>query len=382
MNTRLVFPAVAPSLVAIAFALVSTRCDKDPPTRCGMASGPALARYYLVSGPSDMMAGSGACANLLMNGSSLPGSGTALPINGEALATEEYLPDQASASITNSTPRSMAIEPLWVINRIQDAQLNEGDAGDIPEAGPEGGPPPPGLPSSFSTYPYTAEGGANPQPALPPADSKNPDRPYAWGFFNSLYPDSNGVCTATLNPSIIDLPDIPEHTVNVYSSPDQSSQLPNDPMGTMWNGLDVSGTALGMTQPDQPATHVEYTWTNVRVLQTGASVGQQMWADLTITRDGCTASYHVALLSPQTTCAALDSQGNPTGPDLSQCSATAMPNVPSPTTGQLYGSGLPVGVPFDCIDINAAQAAADAGDGGGGGNSPDYECVLTTSTAP
>jgi hypothetical protein len=374
MNTRLLFPAAAPSLVAIAFALVSTRCDKDPPTRCGMASGAAQARYYLVSGPSDMTPGSGACDNLLMNGTSLPGSGTALPINGEALATEEYLPDQSSASITNSTPRSMAIEPLWVINRIQDAQLNEGDGGDIPDAGPEGGPPLLGLPSSFSNYPYSAEGGANPQPALPPGDPKNSDRPYAWGFFDSLYPDSNGVCTATLNPSIIDLPDIPAHTINVYSSPDQSSNT-QDPMGTMYMGIDVSGTALGTTQDDQPTTHIEYTWTNVRVLQTGASVGQQMWADLTITRDGCTASYHVALLSPQTTCAALDSQGNPTGPDLSQCSPTAMPNVPMPTTGQLYGSGLPDGVNFGCIDMNAGA------DGGSNPSSSDYECVLT-STSP
>lgn len=374
MNTRLILPAVAPSLVAIAFALVSTRCDKDPPTRCGMASGPALARYYVVSGPSDVTAGSGACANLLMNGGgSLPGSGTALPINGEAVATEEYLPDQSNSMITNSTPRSMAIEPLWVINRIQDAELNEGDGGDIPDAGPEGGPPLPGLPSTFSTYPYTAEGGANPQPALPPADPKNSDRPYAWGFFDSLYPDPNGVCTATLNPSVIDLPDIPAHTVNVYSSPEETSQLPNDPKGTMWNGIDVSNTALGMQQPDQPATHVEYTWTNVKVLQTGASVGQQMWADLKITRDGCTASYRVALLSPQTTCAATDDAGNATGPDLSQCSPTAMPNVPNPTTGQLYGSGLPVGVNFACMDINWVPDAGPENLG-----SSDFECVLTS----
>jgi hypothetical protein len=373
MNTRLILPAVAPSLVAIAFALASTRCDKDPPTRCGMASGPAQARYYVVSGPTDKTPGSGACANLFMNGSMLPGSGTPLPINGEALATEEYLPDQSSASITNSTPRSMAIEPLWVINRIQDALLNEGDGGDIPDAGPEGGPPVPGLPTSFSTYPYTAEGGANPQPALPPADPKNSDRPYAWGFFDSLYPDPNGVCTATLNPAVIDLPDIPAHTINEYSSPYQSSQSP-DPMGTLWNGIDVSNTALGTMQGDQPTTHIEYTWTNVRVLQTGASVGQQMWADLTITRDGCTASYHVALLSPQTTCAATDDAGNTTGPDLSQCSPTAMPNVPMPTQGQLYGSGLPVGVDFGCLNMNAP---ADGGPGDLG--SSDFECVLTAT---
>jgi hypothetical protein len=359
MNTRILLPAAAPSLIAIALALSSVRCDKDPPTRCGMGSGPALARYYLVSGPKDVQAGSGACDALLMNGSSLPASGTPLPVSGEAVATEEYLPNQADPSVTNSVHRSMAIEPLWIINRIQDAELNEGDGGNIPaDSGLLG------LSSSFSDYPYTGDSGANPMPALPPDDAKNTDRPYAWGFFDALYPDSKGICTAQLNPSVIDLPEIPAHTVNWYSSPDESAQ----------------GVSVGGMEPDQPATHVEYTWTNVRTLQTGSSVGQQMWADLTITRDGCTASYHVALLSPQTPCATFDDAGNQNGADLSQCSATAMPNVPNPTTNQLYGSGLPVGVPFDCVDINALPAGFDAGgDGGGGGSSssPDYECVLT-----
>jgi hypothetical protein len=353
MNTRILL-SVASSLGAIALALSSLRCDKDPPTRCGMGAGSAIARYYLVSGPSDVKAGSGACANLLMNGSSLPGTNTPLPINGEAVATEEYLPDQSNASVTNSQPRSMAIEPLWIINRIQDAELNEGDAGVL-----DGGP---GLPAAppFSTYPYTD---ANTQPPPPPDQPMSSDRPYAWGFFDTLYPDSNGICTAHLNPSIIDLPDIPAHGVNMYSSPDESG--------------------LGTTEPDQPATHVEYTWTNVRVVLQGASVGQQMFSDLTITRDGCTAQYHVSLLSPKTTCAGTNDAGNPIA-DPTQCSPTAVPNVANPTTAQLYGSGLPVGVQVACVDMNALPGAADGGDAGssgGGSTSPDFECV-PTKTAP
>jgi hypothetical protein len=361
MNKRILLSTV-PSLGAIALALSSLRCDKDPPTRCGMGSGAAIARYSLVSGPSDVMAGSGACANLLMNGSSLPGTNTPLPITGEKVATEEYLPDQSNAGVTNSQVRSMAIEPLWIINRIQDAELNEGDAGVLDGAAPDGAPELPPLPQSppFSTYPYTGASGSNPQPPPPPAQAMSTDRPYAWGFFDNLYPDSSGVCTAHLNPSIIDLPDIPAHGVNQYSSPDESG--------------------LGSTEDDQPATHVEYTWTNVRVVLQGASVGQQMFADLTITRDGCTAQYHVSLLSPQTTCAATDDAGMATGlSDLSQCSPTAVPNVANPTTAQLYGSGLPVGVPVACIDMNALPGAADGG--GGGSTSPDWECV-PTKTGP
>ncbi len=73
----------------------------------------------------------------------------------------------------------------------------------------------------------------------------------------------------------------------------------------------------------------------------------------------------------------MDDAGNAIGPDISQCSATAMPDVPMPSQGQLYGSGLPVGVEFECIDLNALPAGFDAG--GAGGGSPDYECVAKKS---
>jgi hypothetical protein len=344
-----------------------------------MAVGPALAKYTLVSGPNDVTPGSGACVNLLNTLSNIglaPGTGTPLPVTGEYVATEEYLPDQSNATVTNSQPRSMALEPLWIIDRIQDAELNQGDGGVMPstDAGPGVGLP---TNAGFGTYPYLM----NNAPAAPPADPTNKDRPYAWGFFDSLYPNSDGVCTAHLNPSVIDLPDIPEHQINIYSTPTQSNLYGNPPDAAP----PYQGTGLGMDQPDQPPTHVEYTWTNVRALQSGASVGQQMWADLTITRDGCTASYQVALLSPQTPCASTsnDDAGNPL-PDLSQCSPTAVPDVPNPSLAQLYGSGLPVGVPVACQDLNALPAGFDAGafaDAGAASTSPDWEC-MPTKTAP
>ncbi len=264
MNTRALLSA-ASLLGAMAFGLFSIRCDKDPPTRCGMGSGTAQARYYLMSGPSDVMPGSGACAALLaseQNISLAPGTNTALPVTGEVFVTEEYLPDQSNADVTNSTPRSMAIEPIWILNRIQDSELNEGDGGYEYDSGDAGLVP--GLPEAgFSSYPYNS---SNPPPALPPADPGNEDRPYSWGFFDSLYPDSNGICTAHLTPSVIDLPDVPAHAINQYSNPVQSGLYPNPD-----NSPDpLNGTALSMLQPDQPATHVEYTWTNVKVAQTGS----------------------------------------------------------------------------------------------------------------
>ncbi len=190
-------------------------------------------------------------------------------------------------------------------------------------------------------------------PKAPPDDATRTDRPYVWVYCDGIYPDSNGVCTAKLQVSDLVYPDIPAHSTVAYTNPMQTSG----------------------PQPDQPETHVRYEWTNVNVIQTGASVGQQLFADLTITRDGCQATYHVSLLSPLTPCAGntMDMNGNPL-PDLSQCSPTAVPDVPKPTVAQLYGSGLPVGVPVECKDLNALPTAADAGPGGGG-TSPDWECL-------
>jgi hypothetical protein len=337
VNTRIITPLILSSVALIALGMGTTRCNDEPPIRCGMASGNAIARYKMMGTPTDVKPN--ACAMLAANGYSLP-------VNGEGVGTEEYLPDQSNGSITNTVHRSMAIEPLWVINRIQDAELNEGDTGQ------DGGP---GLPldAGFQNYPYL---GGNAMPQLPPADAMSTDRPYAWGFFDTIYPDSSGVCTAQLNKSDIVLPDVPAHNVNVYSSPAQGG--------------------VNTPQADQPATHIIYEWSEVKTVILGASVGQQLFANLTITQDDCQAKYQVSLLSPQVSCAVTDADGNVTGHDQSICSPTAVVNTSMPTPQQLYGSGLPVGVPVDCVDLNAS--AGGGGDGGGGGSaSPDWECVPT-----
>lgn len=343
MNTRIITPLILSSVALCALGMGTTRCNSEPPIRCGMAAGNAIARYQMMGAPTDTKPN--ACAMLAA-------AGYSLPVNGEAVGTEEYLPDQSNGSITNTVHRSMAIEPLWIINRIQDAELNQGadDAG-------------PGLPldAGFSNYPYTA---MNQQPPLPPADPTSTDRPYAWGFFDSIYPDSNGICTATLNASDIVLPDIPAHNVTVYSNP-------------MQGGVDSP-------QDEQTSTHIVYAWSNVKTVILGASVGQQLFANLTITQDDCQAKYQVSLLSPQVSCAVTDAMGNVTGHDKSICSPTAVVTTSMPTPQQLYGSGLPTGVPVDCVDLNAGTGGGGddgggAGDGGGGGGgaSPDWECVPT-----
>src|SRR5204863_838048 len=116
----------------------------------------------------------------------------------------------------------------------------------------------------------------------------------------------NGVCEAgDLNDSDLVYPAIPAHKY-----PD-----PEDAMKT----VDV---------PEEPQTAVKYHWSKVRTVQIASSPGTQTFADLTVTRDGCTATYGVAILVPMVGCAKEDGTA-----DEKLCD-------PSPNEESLFGSGI------------------------------------------
>ena len=46
--------------------------------------------------------------------------------------------------------------------------------------------------------------------------------------------------------------------------------------------------------PAEPAVSIRYEFSNVRVYTTASAIGTQLSADLTYTKDGCTATYRVA----------------------------------------------------------------------------------------
>lgn len=136
-------------------------------------------------------------------------------------------------------------------------------------------------------------------------------KPYALGKFDAVYP-TNSVCTASgFSTAVADLPLVPAHTAEVD--------------GEM---VDVE---------EQPATHIEYEWSNVRVIVTAASIGTQTFADLKYTQDGCSATYHVAILTPEVDCA--DDDGNP---DQTLCNSEADPDH------GFFGSGIGQGIPTTC----------------------------------
>ncbi|WP_433933328.1 hypothetical protein AB3662_03525 [Sorangium cellulosum] len=117
------------------------------------------------------------------------------------------------------------------------------------------------------------------------------------GEFASVEPDESDVCTvASLSVAELDLP------------------------------------AFG----DRPATRLRYEWSNVRVHVTPTFPGTLMTADLTYTKDGCTASYSVVGLWPSVSCAAPPMEGSEeiaTDPGLCDPQADI-------AAGRLTGSGI------------------------------------------
>jgi hypothetical protein len=140
--------------------------------------------------------------------------------------------------------------------------------------------------------------------ANPPVVDSNPNHfAYALGKFDTVFPGADGVCAVSqLAPA--------EIALGAVDDPDA--------------GL------------SQPATDLKYVWSNIRVLVTAAQIGVQLTGDLTLTQDGCSASYHVTGLAPSVSCAALDDAGNALTDDAgafvldpTQCSPTngINPNV-------------------------------------------------------
>jgi hypothetical protein len=244
---------------------------------------------------------------------------------------ESFSPSPTDPNQSN-IPNALALKAEWIGDRIQDAQVNAATDTALPAA----------MRAALANYPYVNGG----EPPLPPADPTNVDRPYAFGKFDSVYPDSNGICTAKLTPSEMDYPEVPTHAVIV--------SIPGD-------GSYASPPTLG----DQVATHVRYEWKNFRAIVTTQSLGVEAFANVTITRDGCQADYQVSLLSPRVACTALDNMGNPVVPpvaDQSLCNGGT-------TTKNPFGSGIHPGIPVSCEQV------------GDPANAPDFEC-LPTKTAP
>jgi hypothetical protein len=117
------------------------------------------------------------------------------------------------------------------------------------------------------------------------------------------------------------------------------------------------------------------------------SIGHQIFADLTITQDSCTQTFHVSVLAPRAQCNGSDDAGN-TVADPGLCTANVNSTAEgypivgdASTMAQVYGSGLAAQIPVICASMYPPPAPADSQDGGPSPPPPDFEC-LPTRTQP
>jgi hypothetical protein len=287
-------------IVALALA---AGCAPEPKNKCKVAPGQAVVRYQRQGPPT------GTCTNVV------------LPDKGELLGMQPYVADPRSPGAFDE-PTSFSIKPVWLGDRIARARS---EAADDPALA--------AMSEVLINYPYASAA------AAPPAtDLTTTRRPYALGKFATLYPDDAGLCTAGIvNDSDMAYPAVPAH-----QAPD-----PGD-------GSKTIAVAI------EPPTAVKYSWSHVRVVQTPQSPGTQTFADVTITRDGCSARYGAAILVPVVACGA--EQNGKTIADPTACD-------PNPNPTNVFGSGISQGVPTACEDLSD-----DPGN-------PNFLCV-PTKTAP
>jgi hypothetical protein len=147
---------------------------------------------------------------------------------------------------------------------------------------------------------------------------------YALGSFVSPTPSGNFCTVKTMTPAQLDLAAVPPDAGSAGAGPDAG--------------------------PGDPALSMKYEWSDVRVLVKPSAPGQAFAANLTLTRDGCTAKYRVnAVYYPagyppsHARCTIVDDAGNATGPNNAMCSPKGDPDAGIPS-----GSGINPDFPVTC----------------------------------
>jgi hypothetical protein len=345
MNRRTLISTAAAVVGGIVLAVAQNGCDSQPPIRCMMQTSlvnDAVARFTPVGMPTPVPGAPAMACDNAIQGQELPTYPPVTAANQSGpdplqlrLGFETFSPSPLDSNLP-SEPNTLAIKAEWIGDRIQDAQANAAFSPNLSDS----------ARAAMAIYPYTS---MNPAPPLPPDQPENTNRPYAFGKFDSTYPNADGVCTATLTPSEMDYPEVPLHQVFVAIPGDGSYVSPN------------ADNTPGV-QSSVSSTHVRYEWTNFRAVVSTQSLGVEAFAHVKITRDGCAAEYDVSMLSPRVTCTVVDPvTGNPVTPamgDQTLCTATASASNP-------YGSGLTPGIPVSCEETGSDT------------QNPDFECLPT-----
>jgi hypothetical protein len=120
---------------------------------------------------------------------------------------------------------------------------------------------------------------------------------------------------------------------------------------------------MGMTDP-LPAVNVKYELANVKFYVTPSVIGTVMSADLTYTKDGCTATYKVNGLWPNVACERIDSVTGPDGKPMDKPSGMPQPEACSPCADpeNMRPTGSGIGPDIDTVCDPDALLCVPAGD--------------------
>jgi hypothetical protein len=318
---------VAASLILLGLGFAAPAGCSQPPVRCTAELGEGIARFTVdraklkaippacqtdpTKAPFDSLPCVASTPDNIKSGicvsnpdpSSASGGGVYSQGSMFAIGVESYVPNPMDPNAP-SEPTAMAIKAEWTGERIQGYLNNFTD-----------------LPN----YPYTGT------PPAPPPTGTGTNYPYAFGKFDSVYPDSSGMCAvSSIANSSMTYPEVPSYS-----------------------------DANGKPTPDLPSTKVTYAWSNVRVYVAASSLGVQTYANLTITQDACSIPYIVSILVPRVGCA---SAADSTQPDPKLCD----PNPDGPHNPS--GSGISEDVTPSCENIGTMDY-------------PDFECLPPTAAS-
>jgi hypothetical protein len=144
-------------------------------------------------------------------------------------------------------------------------------------------------------------------------DADETHTPYSLGAFTTSEPTGD-ICTVpALTPALLSLPEIKEDPSNEVTA--------------------------------QPATNLEYTWSNVRVYVTPGAYGTQFLADVTRTENKDACVYTVQGMYPYVDCSTAD-PNDPTGKKMIADESACLPEATPPV--HPTGSGINPDFPVHC----------------------------------
>jgi hypothetical protein len=130
----------------------------------------------------------------------------------------------------------------------------------------------------------------------------------AVGKYATENPNSDGICTAFSFSSAVT--DLPPYTIEEEDT-ESDSDTETDTETDSDSDTDTDSGDDDDDGDEVPALVQTYEWSNFRVYIVPNQIGMQFDADLRLTINGCTGTFHVQAAVPEIDCGATDANGEP-----------------------------------------------------------------------